>query len=184
MRIQGNTGNNAGVTDQLRLQTDNKTPAEIAALNGDSFVLPIDSVTIDTNDYLIALMINRASRNMVVTKVDIAGNTTEADGVFEINLGGTFTTTVANGTATLPRSVKSGAASLGSTVVEAYVNDGAGDMTTESNAYIAYIKKQGLTSHSTELSIPGGWIIPDGQSISVSCTKDNKFFGCIHFYFE
>jgi len=155
-----------------------------ANLNGDGYVLHINSITIDTADYLIALMINKDSkgRDMIVTKVDIAGISTDDDAVMEINLGGTFTATVANGTAAVPGNVNGGSKKVAGG--EFYVNDGGGDMTTETGAYICYAQKKGLKNTNTEMSIPGGWVIPHGQSISVSSTQDDKFHGCIHFYYR
>lgn len=155
-----------------------------AAINGDAYILHIDSITIDTADYLIALMINgdAKERDMVVTKVEIAAASTDDNAINEINLGGTFTTTVDNSTATTPFNQRSG---CGKTAGGSYyVNDGSGDMETEANAYVAYAQKKGLKNVSSIMRVDGGWIVPYGCSISVSSTYDDKFYGCIHFYFR
>ena len=180
-------GKGGGSTAEVKnnvLQVSTGGEALIAAVNGDAYVLACDGITIDVANYLIALLINQDGlhRDMVVTKVDLAGNESEDDGVFDINLGGTFTATVANGTAAVPGNVNGGSRKVAGG--EFYVNDGAGDMTTEAGAYVAYVKKQERQNVNTELSIPGGWVVPYGQSLSVSNGKDGKFYGCIHFYYR
>lgn len=177
------TGSTAEVKTNI-LQVSTADEALVAARNGDAYVLACDGITIDTANYLIALLINQDGqhRDMVVTKADLAGNETEDDGVFDINLGGTFTATVSNGTAAIPGNVNSGSGKVAGG--EFYVNDGAGDMTTETGAYVGYVKKQAPQNYNTELSIPGGWVVPYGQSLSVSNGKNGKFYGCIHFYYR
>ncbi len=166
------------------LQVSTADEALVAARNGDAYVLASESITLSADDYLIVLLINQdgQQRDMIVTKVDMAGASTDNNAVLEINLGGTFTTTVANSTAAIPGNVNGGSGKVAGG--EFYVNDGSGDMTTESGAYIGYTKKQALQNYNTELSIPGGWVIPYGQSLSVSCTKDGKYYGGVHFYYR
>ena len=177
------SGNKVKVTGN-RLQVAREDEALNATLNGDAYILHIDAVTIDTADYLIALMINgdTAERDMIVTQIVISPNTSDDDGCVEVNLGGTFTSTVANSTATTPFNQKSGC------IKEAggsyYVNDGSGDMTTEANAYVGYSQKKGIKNTPMNMRVAGGWVIPFGSSISVSADKDDKFFGCMHFYFR
>lgn len=180
-------GKGSGSAAEVRknvLQVSTADEALVAARNGDAYVLACDSITISANDYLIALMINQdgQQRDMIVTKIDLAGDESEEKGVFDVNLGATFTATVANSTAAIPGNVNGGSGKVAGG--EFYVNDGSGDMTTESGAYIGYVKKQALQNYNTELSIPGGWVIPYGQSISVSNGRAGIFYGCIHFYYR
>ena len=177
------SGGNAEVRDHV-LQVSQLSEARRATLAGDAYVFHIDAVTIDTADYLIALMINDdgLNRDMIVTQIVISPNTSDDDGQVEVNLGGTFGATIANSTAVVPGNCLSGNGKTAGGLF--YKNDGSGDMTTEANAYIAYAQKKGIKNTPMVMSIPGGWIIPHGQSISVSADKDDKFFGCIHFYYR
>lgn len=178
------SGKTAKVTADNRLQVAREDDALNAVLNGDAYVLHVDGITSSADDYLLALMINgdAAERDMVVTKMEIAANDTDDNCVLEVNLGGTFTSAVANGTATTPHNQKSGCGKdAGGSY---YVNDGDGDMTTETNAYVGYAHKQPLANYSAEMRVDGGWIIPYGCSISLSATKNGKYTGCIHFYFR
>jgi len=184
MLIEGaKDGNKADVRNEhLQVTTDN--PALTAALNGDAYILHIDGITLSADDYLIALIINEDAkgRNIIVTEVNVAGNDTDDNAILEINLGGTFSATIANSTAVTPGNINGASSKPAGGLF--YVNDGSGDMTTESNAYVGYAQKQPLKNYNAELSVPGGWVIPHGQSISVSCTKDGKYTGCIHFYYR
>jgi len=159
-------------------------PALQAALNGDAYVLHIDGITSSADDYLLALIINDdgKARDIIVTKIDAAGDDTDKSCIFEINLGGTFTATIANSTAVIPGNVNGGSNKVAGGIF--LVNDGSNDMTTETGAYVGYAQKQPLENYNAELSVPGGWVIPHGQSISLSATKDGKYTGCIHFYYR
>ncbi len=176
--------NKAQVDSKNRLQVSYVDEAKTAALNGDAYIFHIDAVTIDTTDYLIALMINKdtAERDMVVTKIDIGCRTSDDESQVEVNLGGTFTATVANSVAVVPANCLSGSNKDAGGIF--YKNDNTGDMTTEANAYVAYSQMKPLKDTSATMEIPGGWIIPFGASISVSSNKDDIFYGCIHFYYR
>ncbi len=167
-----------------RLQIAGQDEALIAALNGDAYGFHIDAVTITTAEYLIALMINtdENERDMIVTKVVITPRTSDDETQVEINLGGTFTTTVANSTAVVPGNCLSGSRKTAGGIF--YKNDGGGDMTTEANAYVAYSQAKGIKNTPMMMEVAGGWIIPHGASISVSANKDDVYYGCIHFYYR
>ncbi len=167
-----------------KLQIAGQDEALNAAINGDAYVFHIDAVTISVADYLIAIMINtdENERDMVVTKVVITPRTSDDESQVEINLGGTFTTTVANSVAVVPYNCRSGSKKTAGGIF--YKNDNAGDMTTEANAYVAYSQAKGLKNTPMMMEVAGGWIIPHGASISVSANKDDVFYGCIHFYYR
>ena len=167
-----------------KLQIASQDEALNAAINGDAYVFHIDAVTISAADYLIALMINtdENERDMVVTKIVITPRSSDDESQVEVNLGRTFTTTVANSTAVVPYNVRSGCTkTAGGTF---YTNDGGGDMTTEANAYVAYSQAKGIKNTPMNMEVAGGWIIPHGASISVSANKDDVYYGCIHFYYR
>lgn len=176
------TGKMAEVRDHV-LQVSTVSEAQRAALAGDAFVMHIDGITSSEDDFLLALIINEdgQNRDLIVTEVNAAGETND-NAVFEINLGGTFGATIANTTAVVPGNCLSGSGKTAGGLF--YVNDGDGDITTETGAYIGYAEKQPLENYSAKLAVPGGWIIPHGQSLSLSCTKNGKYHGCIHFYYR
>lgn len=179
-------GKGSGSSAEVRkhiLQVSTEDPALRAALNGDAYVMHIDGITSSADDYILALIINEdaKARDMIVAKVELAGETND-NCILEINLGGTFSATIANTTAVVPGNINGASRKPAGGLF--YVNDGSGDMTTETGAYVGYAQKQALENYSAQLKIDGGWVIPHGQSISVSATKDGKYTGCIHFYYR
>ena len=102
MRIQGNTYT-AEVTSQSRLQTDNKTPLEIAVDNQDAYAVPFeqDSGAVTSDFFYLK---NTSNRNLKIFKLEMYTPTLDV----EIDLKTGVTGSPTSGTAITPINLYTG----------------------------------------------------------------------------
>ncbi len=102
MRIQGNTYN-AEVTSQERLQTDNKTPMQIAAGNQDAYTVHFeqDSGAVTSDFFYLK---NTSARNLKIYKLMMHTITLDV----EISVVTGVTGSATSGTAIVPRNLYAG----------------------------------------------------------------------------
>ena len=175
MRINGNKYH-AEVTSQERLQTDNKTPLQIAVDNQDAYSLPF---AVDTNaatsDFLYIK--NTSNRNLKIYK--LWAYTITLDIEISITTGVTGTPTA--GTLTTPINLYTGGKAADCTC---YYK--AGDMaTTGGNVVdIAFVDKDFVGFQSWEY--PETIVLPPNTAMALYVNIDPTadIDGTIFFYFE
>jgi len=185
MLIEDGKGNGTKAEVRKTILQVSGNEALNANMNGDGYIVTVDEVTVDTADRIMVLLINQDAkgRDMVVTHFQMMAQD-NSTACYEVNLGATFSATVANGTAVVPANLRSGSGNVAGG--EYYVNDGAGDMTDRTGGYIAYIgPRQHKDYNASERGwVDGGWVVPHGQSWYLSPQVADTFRGCVQFYFR
>lgn len=147
--------------------------------HGEAYTMDIDNVVSDADGNCIVYIQNTDDKDLVITSITIWVASNKDDANLEAYVGEALSA-VANNTSITPTNVNPGSAKAATGVF--YVNDGSGDLTTLSGGAICGRFKPRETVQKWEKK--SGWILPENQTFTLKCTKDNTFRGYISFYYH
>ena len=180
MRIDGNTYT-AEVTSQDRLQTDNKTPLEIAVDNQDAYtaVFEQDSGAVTSDFFYLK---NTSSKNLKVFKITM--NTITLDVDIAVTTGVTGSPTA--GTAITPANLYAGGKAADATCEG---KDGDMDLTGGSTVDLLYLHQRAAAEAFTGVQTwdyPAPITLPPNTAmvLNVNIDPTADVDGTLYFYFE
>jgi len=174
MRINGNTYN-AEVTKQERLQTDNKTPFEIAVENQDAYsvVFEQDSGAVTSDFFYLK---NTSNKNLKITKLTMYTPTLDVEVDLKIGVTGSPT----SGTAIIPTNLYAGGKAAD---VTCEGRDGDMDLTGGNTVEKMFLDKDFIGAQTWEF---GSVLLPPNTAmvlyVNIDPTADID--GTLYFYFE
>lgn len=185
MLIKGTNGTTAEVTSQERLQTDNKHPAHIAAIDQDAFIAIVASDPSATDADFFYLK-NTNSVNLKVWKVTLWINTAATGVAHEISIKTGVTGTPTSGSAVTPINMVSGGKAAD---VDCQQRDG--DMALTGGSTVDIVRYEPSITESTGQEIVRLYeapiILPPNTALIFNNDVDpitQDFDMSVHFYFE